>query len=109
MTSRALPPQRDPTYRYPGIHEDLYGGMTDVGHIIKDAWVLGVIAESETCEGWTVGQLKALYDRVYDAWEPYQHMASLLPADMKETYLRIYTEATRRAKELGWIPPMESD
>jgi len=108
MNSKPSAPRGDPDYRYPGIHEDLFGGMTDVGAIIKDAWALGLIDEEETCAGWTVRQLQALYDQVYEAWGPYQHMVSLLPPEMKERYLRIYTDSTRRAKELGWVPPMEA-
>ena len=108
MSQRPTIPRGDPNYRYPGIEDDLYGGMTDIGAIIKDAWVLGVLNDDETCQGWTIGQLQALYDRVYAAWEPYQHMASLLPPEMKEKYVRIYSESTQRARELGWVPPMES-
>ena len=95
--------------RYPGIYNDLYGGMTDVGGIIRDAWALGVLPETETCEGWTVAQIQALNEKVYKAWEPYQHMPFLLPPEVKENYIRIQEAATRRAREQGWIPPMESD
>ena len=92
---------------YPGLHEDRFGGMTDIGRIIRDAWALGVLPEDEICEGWSYGRIQALYDQVYQAWQPYGHLVSQLPEDMKERYLRIHREATRRARELGWEPPME--
>ena len=38
--------------RYVGIHNDINGGMTATGKIIRDAHVFGIIAETETCEGW---------------------------------------------------------
>ena len=69
----------------------------------------GVLPEAESCQGWTPGQIQTLYDKVYQAWEPYQHMPSLLPADLKENYLRIQRKATREAREKGWQPPMEAD
>jgi hypothetical protein len=95
--------------KYPGINNDLFGGMTDVGAIIRDAWALDVLPETETCEGWGVGQIQILYEQVCKAWEPYQHMPFLLPPEIKEKYIRIQDAASRRARELGWEPPMESD
>lgn len=94
--------------RYPGIHNDLFGGMTDVGAIIRDAWALGVLEESETCEGWSMSQILNLNEAVHKAWEPYQHMTFLLPPEIKENYMRIQQAALQRARELGWAPPMEA-
>ena len=39
--------------RYVGINNEDNGGTTQSGKIIRDAWVFGIIPESETCEGWT--------------------------------------------------------
>ena len=94
---------------YPGIHQDIFGGMTDIGAIIKDAWALGILPETETCEGWPYTRFQDLYDRVARAWEPYGHLASRLPPELCERYLRIHAQAVRRAREMGWEPPMESD
>ena len=38
--------------RYVGIHNNINGGMTATGKIIRDAQVFGIIEENETCEGW---------------------------------------------------------
>ena len=31
---------------YVGIHADIHGGMTDIGRMIRDAWVLGLLPET---------------------------------------------------------------
>lgn len=94
---------------YVGIHQDLYGGLTQLGNIIRDAWVFGLLPESEGCRGWTLGQLEALYDRVSRAWEPYGHLVSRLPPELRARHERIYAEAVARARELGWNPELEED
>jgi len=95
--------------KYPGIHNDLYGGMTDVGAIIRDAWTIGVLPEPETCEGWSVEPIQNLYESVHKAWEPYQHRPFLLPPDIKQNYIRIQQAAVQPARELGWDPPTEAE
>lgn len=92
---------------YPGIHKDLYGGMTPTGNIIRDAWVFGILPEQETCEGWLVGGIEDLYDKVSAAWEPYGHLASRLPPELRERHRRIYEAAVARARELGWEPELD--
>ena len=89
---------------YPGIHADDYGGMTDIGKIIRDAWVFGIIPETEDCAGWDLGRLQTLYDQVYEAWEKYGHLASRLPEDLRERHARIHAEAMERARQAGWDP-----
>ena len=56
---------------YEGIDKDPTGAMNPTGNIIRDAWVFGLISETETCAGWTVGGLNSLYDKVVEAWAPY--------------------------------------
>ena len=38
--------------KYIGIKNEVNGGMTTIGKIIRDAWVFGLIEETETCENW---------------------------------------------------------
>ena len=95
--------------RYQGIDEDSYGGMTPTGTIVRDAWVFGIIPETETCAGWDGPRLQQLYDQVAAAWAPYGHLVSNLPPELRERHGRIYGEAVRRAREMGWSPPMEDD
>ncbi len=94
---------------YVGIHKDRYGGMTPTGNIIRDAWVFGLIPETETCEGWPLAHIQQLYDRVTKAWEPYGHLVSNLPPELRERHARIYAEAVQRARELGWDPDLSDE
>jgi hypothetical protein len=47
---------------YCGIDKDHFGGMTPIGTIIKDAWVFGVLPQSETCENWSHDRLQIVFD-----------------------------------------------
>ncbi len=92
---------------YEGIDKDPKGAMNPTGNIIRDAWVFGLIPESETCEGWNPGAIQALYEKVSAAWEPYAHLPSRLPPELLERHRRIYSAATERARSLGWDPDNE--
>ncbi len=94
---------------YVGIHNDLYGGMTPIGGIIKDAWVFGLIPESQSGEGWSMADLQKLYDQVSHAWAPYAHLVSQLPADLRERHTRIHEAAIATAKAQGWEPGRDLD
>jgi len=95
---------------YAGLLDDEYGGMTHLGQIVKDAWVFGVIPETETCKGWTPARMQALYDKVSAEWEKYGHLPSRLPPDLAERHTRIHNEAIARARTLGWdATPSDND
>lgn len=94
---------------YAGIDKDSFGGMTPTGTIIRDAWVFQILPETETCAGWDLGRIQMVYDKVAEAWAPYGHLVSHLPAELRERHERIHGEAIRRAREQGWAPPMEED
>lgn len=87
---------------YASLLDDEYGGMTHLGQIVKDAWVFGVIPETETCKGWTPAQMQILYDKVSAEWEKYAHLPSRLPSDLAGRHARIHNEAIARARTLGW-------
>lgn len=90
--------------KYPGIDKDPNCGMNPTGNIIRDAWVFGILPETETCEGWTLQGIDSLYDKVSKAWEPYGHLPSRLPPELAARHRRIYDDATRRARDRGWDP-----
>jgi hypothetical protein len=94
---------------YTGIDKDPMGAMHSTGNIIRDAWVFGLIPESETCAGWNGSRLTALYDQVTSEWDKYGHLASHLPDELKERHQRIYDAAVKRARELGWDPELGED
>jgi len=95
--------------RYVGIHNDLHGGMTAMGGIIKDAWVFGLIPETETGEGWQLAQIQMLHDRVAAEWDKYGLLVRNLPPELGERHSRIHTEAIERARELSWEPGLDVD
>lgn len=89
---------------YCGIDQDEFGGMTPTGAIIKDAWIFGLIPESERCAGWDVNRMQMLYDKTAQQWAQYNYRASDLPPDIRARHERIHQEAIERARRLGWIP-----
>lgn len=94
---------------YAGLNADPHGGMNSTGHIIRDAWVFGLLAEDNDCQGWTVQGIEALYDKVSAAWEPYGHSVSNLPLVLRERHARIYAAAVERARRLGWNPELDAE
>lgn len=90
--------------RYEGIDQDPTGAMNPTGNIIRDAWVFGLIPETETCAGWSLGAIQDLYEKVARAWAPYAHIPSQLPPELRERHARIYAAAVARARSLGWDP-----
>ncbi|MGD8712206.1 MAG: hypothetical protein PVG50_05155 [Thiohalophilus sp.] len=95
--------------KYVGIHNDINGGMTDTGKIIRDAWAFGLIPEDETCEGWLSQGIEDLWRRVNQEWEKYGYLVSNMPDDLREKFMRIQNQAIERARELGWDPDAELD
>ena len=89
---------------YPGINNDIEGGMSMVGKIILDARVFGILPETETCEGWDIGRLEAINQQVNDEWDKYSCMVSNLPEELCARHKQIYDQAIARAKEKGWNP-----
>lgn len=94
---------------YVGIHNDIDGGMTDTGKIIRDAWVFGLIPETETCQGWLAQGIEDLWRKVNDEWEKYHFTVRMMPEEMRERYLRIQEEAVQRARAAGWNPELGED
>src|SRR3569623_1141692 len=88
---------------YPGLDQDEYGGMNPSGNIFRDAWVFGILPDGEYCTGWSLDRIQALYDQVYEAWEPNGHLASLLPDELRQRHPAISEAAPRRARDLDTI------
>ena len=95
--------------KYVGIHKDDYGGMTERGSIIRQAWAFGLIPETETCEGWLIAGLEDLWRKVNAEWEKYGFLVSNLPPEIRERFDRIEREAMTRAREAGWDPELDDD
>lgn len=93
--------------RYVGIHNEINGGMTDTAKIIRDAWMFGIIPESETCEGWTAAGLQQLWEKVNTEWQKYGFLVANLPDELRERFVRIQTDALEQARRAGWDPDAE--
>ena len=93
---------------YVGIDEDMFGGMTTIGKIIRDAWVFGLLPETETCKGWNSQGIDALLDKVNVEWDKYGCLVSRLPEELFERHQRIHGEAVKKARELGWDGDFET-
>lgn len=95
--------------KYVGIDNDLYGGMTTIGKIIRDAWVFDLLPTSETCAGWNLAGIDALLQKVNNEWDKYGCLVSLLPEELRQRHEKIHGEAIARAKAAGWSGEAETD
>lgn len=91
---------------YIGIDQDDDEGLTPLGRIVRDAWVFELIPETETCAGWDMSRMQGLYERVFAAWEPYAHLPSRLPDELKARHAKFYGEAIQTARDNGWDPEL---
>ncbi len=88
--------------RYVGIDKDINGGMTATGKIIRDAWIFGILPETETCEGWLPQGIETLWEKVNLEWEKYGFRVGAMPEELRERFLHVQAEAMARAKAAGW-------
>ena len=95
--------------KYVGINNEVNGGMTTIGKLIRDAWVFDLIDESETCEGWNFAGVDALLDKVNNEWDKYGCMVSSLPPELFEKHQRIHGKAVEEATAAGWCGEAETD
>jgi hypothetical protein len=94
---------------YVGINNEVNGGMTTIGKVIRDAWVFEIIPETETCEGWNLQGIDSLLDKVNKEWDKYGCLVSHLPEELFERHQRIHNEAVKIAKAAGWTGEQETD
>ncbi len=94
--------------RYIGINNDINGGMTTIGKIIRDAWVFGLIPETETCENWNFAGIDALLDKVNKEWDKYGCLVSNLPEDLFKRHQEFHDIAIAKAKAAGWSGEAET-
>jgi len=95
--------------RYVGIDNDINGGMTSIGKIIRDAWVFELIPETETCEGWNLAGIDALLQKVNAEWDKYGCLVSQLPELLVQRHRQIHGQALEKAKATGWSGDHETE
>jgi hypothetical protein len=94
---------------YIGIDNDIQGGMTAIGKIIRDAWVFGILPETETCKGWNLGAFDNLLEKVNAEWDKYGCLVSTLPEELRGRHEKIHNAAIKRARAAGWCGEIETD
>jgi len=94
--------------KYVGINNEVNGGMTTIGKIIRDAWVFDIIEETETCKGWNLAGVDALLDKVNTQWDKYGCLVSHLPPELFEKHQRIHNKAIEDARAAGWSGEVET-
>ena len=94
---------------YVGVQNDLNGGMTVIGKIVRDAWVFGLLDETETCEGWDGSRIDVILQKVNAEWDKYGCMVTQLPPELYERHQRIHDKAIAKAKAVGWGGEFETD
>ena len=95
--------------KYVGIDNEVNGGMTTIGKIIRDAWVFGLIPETETCENWNFAGIDALLQKVNKEWDKYGCLVRHLPPDLFERHQKIHGAAVEKARAAGWTGEQETD
>jgi hypothetical protein len=95
--------------KYVGVDKDFNGGMTNIGKIVRDAWVFGLIPETETCEGWNISGINALLQKVNDEWDKYGCMVSHLPPELLKRHQEIHNAAVEKARAAGWRGEHETE
>lgn len=95
--------------RYIGIDNDINGGMTTIGKIIRDAWVFGLIPETETCQNWNLAGIDALLQKVNAEWDKYGCLVSRLPPELAARHQQIHAAAIAKARAAGWSGEHETD
>ena len=94
---------------YVGVQNEVNGGMTTIGKLIRDAKVFGLIEESETCEGWNFAGVDALLDKVNEEWDKYGCLVSNLPPELFEKHQKIHGKAVEEARAAGWCGEAETE
>jgi hypothetical protein len=95
--------------KYVGVDNDINGGMTTIGKLVRDARVFGLIDDTETCEGWNFAMIDALLDKVNVEWDKYGCLVSHLPEELFQRHQKIHNEAVKNAHEAGWSGEHETE
>ena len=93
---------------YAGFHQDKHG-MTQLGRIVLDGLLFGLIPESEDCAGWDLGRMQMLMEKVQAEWDKYANLPSRLPTELRERHAEIYARALVQARDKGWDPELGED
>ncbi len=94
---------------YIGVDNDINGGMTTIGKLVRDAKVFSLFDDAETCEGWNFAGIDALLDKVNKEWDKYGCLVSHLPKDLFKRHQDIHNKAIEEARASGWCGEHETE
>ncbi len=94
---------------YVGLENEINGGMTPIGKVIRDAWVFEILDENETCKGWNLAGIDSLLQKVNAEWDKYGCLVSHLPPELAQRHARIHGEGLKKANQAGWYGEFETD
>ena len=93
---------------YAGLNNDKHG-LTQLGRIVIDGWLFGLIPETEDCAGWSGGRMQALMEQVQAEWDKYANLPSRLPPELLQRHGKLYGRAIQTARAKGWDPELGED
>lgn len=93
---------------YAGLENDKHG-LTQLGRIVLDGRLFGLIPETEGCEGWPLGRMQRLMEQVQDEWDKYSNLPSRLSPELFKRHGEIYGQAITVARTRGWNPELGED
>lgn len=93
---------------YPGLNNDKHG-LTQLGRIVLDGRLFGLIPEAEDCAGWSGGRMQELMERVQNEWDKYTNLPSRLPSELLKRHGELYERAIQAARAKGWDPELGED
>jgi hypothetical protein len=93
---------------YCGFNNDKHG-ITQLGRIVLDGWLFGLIPETEDCTGWSVGRMQVLMEQVQAEWDKYGNLPSRLPSELRQRHGDLYDRAMHAARAKGWDPELGED
>lgn len=93
---------------YAGLNSDKHG-LTQLGRIVLDGRLFGIIPEMEDCTGWPLSRMQVLMEQVQCEWDKFSNLPSRLPSELLERHGEIYGRAIRDARNKGWDPELGED
>lgn len=93
---------------YTGFHQDKHG-MAQLGRIVLDGGLFGLIPESESFAGRDLGRIQMQMEKVQAEWDKYANLPSRLPMELRERHAEIYARALVQARDKGWDPELGED
>ncbi len=98
----------DRSAAYPGLRADSHG-LTQLGRVVLDARVFGLIDDAEDCAGWSLGRMQELAQQVERQWDGHGNLPSRLPEALRERHRLVYQQAIEQARARGWDPELHDE